>query len=146
MRAAVGRLVVALAAAVLIAGLVLAAFGFVIAGAYLWLADRYDPVSAAICIGVALLLFTVMAGLLFWLMVSRQRGVATAGRLNRLAGIGPPSSDPLGVAQTVGDWVGQDSREFLRRNAVTATLVALVCGFALGVSPRLRRSLWWLLR
>lgn len=130
------------AAMVLLAALVLLliALGFLAAALYLGLTRVMDPAWAALLTAVAAL---ALAGLVVLVRrLGRRRPPPPAGGLG--FGLGGEAV-PLGAVSALGAQIGDDTARFARAHAGKAIGLALALGFAVGVSPRLRRSLWRLL-
>lgn len=116
----------------------LAGYGFLSAAAYLALLDvTTAPVAALVC-GLATLLLAVLIAL--------STRWATAGRgLHRKRGFGKngplrPSGEAE-MAAEVGGIVGEEITSLVRAHTGAAVAVSLLAGLAVGVSPRLRRTL-----
>jgi hypothetical protein len=51
----------------------------------------------------------------------------------------------LGLAAEIGSILGKDARDFVENNSLSTLGILAVVGFALGISPRLRKALWKIL-
>ena len=116
----------------LIALLVLAGLGFVAAAIYLSLAVDLGPTGAAlvtgsICFGVA-----VVVALIAWLAVRA---------LHKPQKAETKASDAIKLALTVGEALGGDLKTMAKTHRLELIGIALAAGFAVGVSPKLRKSL-----
>ena len=105
----------------------IAAIGFLFDALYLYLADFVSPVNAA--------LLTALSGLLFALIVLGLGRLAVAMRARR-------KDD---VALLFGALLGKEFFGLADARPATRILVALAAGFAIGLSPRLRKILSGLL-
>ena len=130
-----GRVAAALAVAAILAVLALAALGFLCAALYLGLARVVEPPMAALLTGVVVLAVVVVLAAL---------AVVVAWLTGRRGGGGQPR-DAAGLARRAGEALGVDLQALAKGHARTLTLSALAAGFAVGVSPRLRRALLRLL-
>jgi hypothetical protein len=123
----------------MVAVLLLLALGFLAAALYLALARQLDPAWAALLTATAAV---AMAGVIVLVVRVRRRPAppaATAGR-----GLG--GGAPIGLVSSLGAQFGEDTARLARAHAGKAVGLALALGFAVGVSPRLRRALWRLLQ
>lgn len=134
------RLAIAFVCILVAALLAASALGLLGAALYLELLTLVvPPVAAALTAAAALLLAFLV------LLVGRAVNGRRAGSPSR-TGRGAGMAAPLGAAGLLGEEVGQAAGAFTRAHADKAIVAALVAGFALGLSPRLRRSLWRLLQ
>jgi hypothetical protein len=128
--------------AVLVAMLTVVALGFLAAALYMALARLLDPALAALLTAAAAL---VAAGLIVLVAKARRSRPGPAAGSPGPAGIGG-----LGPAFAGGSPLGAElaaeTAQIARAHAGKAVVVSLALGFALGVSPRLRRLLWRALR
>lgn len=131
-----GRVAAALAVAAILAVLALAALGFLCAALYLGLARVVEPPMAALLTGVVVLAVVVVLAAL---------AVVVAWLTGRRGGGGGQPRDAAGLARRAGEALGVDLQALAKGHARTLTLSALAAGFAVGVSPRLRRALLRLL-
>jgi hypothetical protein len=118
----------------------LIALGYFILALYLWLAEYLVPPVAALLSGILLLMaasvFALIASTMFGGLAGRDRGRDR-------------DSPPLGLAETaadIGSLFGDKVQGFASMNKGTSMLTALVAGFAIGLSPKLRSLLWRLLK
>lgn len=140
----IGRLATGLALMLLALTLMLAGLAFLLLSALLVAAKFLGPVAATAGTG-----FLAFALALVLLLIARR-----TTRKRRSAAEVPPRAWPAGqgTASALGDAVAAGSilaaegRRLLAGRAKGATAAALALGLALGVSPRLRRSVWRLLR
>ena len=102
---------------------------------YLWLALYLVPPAAAVISGVIVLLTAGVFALIASTMFS---GLAQRGRDSTLG-----AAD---AAADIGSLFSEKLQGFASMNRGTGLLTALIAGFAVGVSPRLRSLLWALLK
>ncbi len=116
----------------------LIALGYFILALYLLLAEYLVPPVAAVLSGVLVLMAAMVMGLIASTMFG---GLAGRDR--------DRDSSTLGVAETaadIGSLFGGKVQDFASMNKGTSMLTALVAGFAIGVSPKLRSLLWRILK
>ena len=116
----------------------LIALGYFILALYLLLAEYLVPPVAAVLSGILVLMAAVVMGLIASTMFG---GLARRDR--------DRDSSTLGVAETaadIGSLFGGKVQDFASMNKGTSMLTALVAGFAIGVSPKLRSLLWRILK
>ncbi|NJO67511.1 MAG: hypothetical protein HC826_00565 [Rhodospirillales bacterium] len=148
------RLVIAFGLAIVAGLLAVATFGLVGAAIFLALLPVISPAQAALATAAVALLLAVILLLMSRTIVSRPRSSstpaagATPGFRGRPAGAlgGGFGGTKAGLAASIGEAFGSDAESLVRAHAGSAVVTALIAGFAIGVSPRLRRSLWRLLR
>lgn len=134
------KLAIAIACMLIAALLALGAVGLLAAALYLALLPVMSPpLAAASTAGAALLLAAIV--LLIGRGVARQ-----PSRRASPASAGQGIAGKMGVVGGLGQDMGEEAAALARAHAGKAAVVALVAGFAVGISPRLRRSLWQLLQ
>jgi len=132
MRALVLRLQVLLAGGVVALLLVLVGAGFMVAALYLGLSTHAGPAWAAVITGMLCLVGAGIVALIGWLVLqSAQRKDRRDER----------ALDVVRLALTMGESLGEELQVVAKRNRYGMLGAALVAGFALGASPKLRRSL-----
>lgn len=134
------RLAVAIACMMTAALLALGAVGLLAAALYLALLPVVAPPLAAALTAAAALLLALIVVVIGRTITRRPVRRAPPGS------VGASAFGRMGVVGGLGQEMGQQAGEFARANAGKAIIAALVAGFAVGVSPRLRRSLWQLLQ
>jgi hypothetical protein len=102
---------------------------------YLWLAMYLVPPAAALISGV-IVLFT--AGVFALIASTMFGGLAQRGRDTTLG--------PAEAAADIGRMFSEKLEGLGGMNRGTGLLTALIAGFAVGVSPKLRSLLWRLLK
>ncbi len=127
----------------MIVAALLALGGVALLGAALYqaLLPLLSPPLAAVLTGVAafcLALIVVLIGR----SVARRPASPPIARMS--SNLGMPGK--AGLAASFGQEMGLNANELVRAHASKVVIAALVAGFAMGVSPRLRRSLWQLLQ
>ena len=113
----------------------LIALGYFILALYLLLAEYLVPPAAAVLSGIIVLMAALVFGLIASTMFS---GLARNGR-----------DSTLGAAQTaadIGSLFGDKVQGFAHENRGASFITALIAGFAVGFSPRLRAILWRILK
>lgn len=115
----------------------LAGFGFLCAALYLALLPIGPPPLAALLTGIAVILVAL-------LLIVAARLIGRPAKAASARG-GGGTAQPE-VMTRLGLALGQEAQALVRGHAKEATLAAMVIGFALGVSPRLRRRLWRVLQ
>jgi hypothetical protein len=99
------------------------------------------------------LLETVMAP---WLAALSTAGIAIlfsvlvlvlARVAMKVAAPSPPKTahSGLGLTAELGAILGKEARDFVENNSLSTIGILAVVGFALGISPKLRRAIWKLL-
>jgi hypothetical protein len=136
-RGTLARLSLRLAFGVFALAVALAGAGFLCAALYMALAESLRPALAALITGIVVLATAVI---LLLRARSAMGGRPATGGGGTTTGAGPQSALDLGSA------VGADVQSWVKGHAPQATVAALLLGVALGISPRLRRVLWRLLR
>jgi hypothetical protein len=134
------RLVARLTLMLLALALMLAGLGFVFAAIYLSVARIIDPPAAALATGLA-----AFAVAMILLLIARRSGGKRRRPVARPA-VGPAPADVATGAAELGAVLADEGRRIVAGHAKGATATALVAGLAVGISPRLRRTLWRLLR
>ena len=51
----------------------------------------------------------------------------------------------LGLSAEIGSILGKEARDFVENNSLSTIGILAVVGFALGISPRLRKAIWKIL-
>ena len=123
------------ATAILIAAVgIIVAVTFVIVAMYQLLETVMEPWLAALSTAGIALLFTVLV-----LVLAR---VAM-----KVAAPPPPKThrSGLGVTAEVGALLGKEARDFVENNTLSTLGILAVIGFALGISPKLRKLIWKIL-
>ncbi|MBL8660071.1 MAG: phage holin family protein [Rhodospirillales bacterium] len=140
------RLATSIALMVLAAIVMLAGFGFLLAAFYLGLLRFIEPPMAALAVG-----FSAFMVALILLLIARR-----SSRPRRRPLVRRPSDGMAYAAEIPGEASGgleaeavdlgmrlaSDGRRLLRSHAKGAALTALCAGLVVGVSPRLRRTVW----
>ena len=117
----------------LLAGLLVATgFGFLVAALYLELARTAGTSAAALMTGALCLAGAGLVAVAGWLVVRS---------IGRRPAASEAPQDASRLALAMGEAVGGSLQAAARRHRYGAIGVALVAGFAIGVSPRLRRAL-----
>ena len=136
------RLGTSLAYGVLTLMLVLAAAGLLVAALWLWLATLLPPAVAALISGVVVFAVAGIVTLTGRSMVRRRATIP----VQPLVGPAGSGAVPPGMASALGSELGAAGSAWLRGHLPQVVIGAAVAGFLVGVSPRLRASLWRLLR
>ncbi len=97
------------------------------------------PPVAALATGGA-----AFAAAILLLLVAKVRGSRRRRPVARPA-VGPAAADVTGGAAELGVVLADEGRRLLAGHAKGAAATALAAGLAVGISPRLRRTLWRLL-
>lgn len=126
------RLQVLLAFGVVAALLILTGSGFLVGALYLNLATYAGPTGAALITGVLCLAVGGIVLLIGWLVL---RSAARRDGRDR------KPTDAAGLALALGEALGGDLQTLAKNHRFAMIGAALVAGFAVGVSPKLRRSL-----
>lgn len=116
--------------------LALGGIALLVAALYLWLATLLQPALAALLTGVALFALAGLVALIGKLIV-RLRYVPVAP-VAPVVG----SAYPAAAASLVGSELGVAGMTWLRGHLPQVAVAAVVAGFVLGVSPRLRAAIW----
>jgi hypothetical protein len=127
------RLQVLLAFGFVAALLVLTGSGFLVAALYLNLATYAGPTRAALITGVLCLAVGCIVLLIGWLVL--RSATRSDGRRDR------KPTDAAGLALALGEAVGGDLQSLAKNHRYAMIGAALAAGFAVGVSPKLRRAL-----
>ena len=136
MRRFFARLAISVALILIALVAVLIAVGYFVFALYLWLTNYFVPPAAAVVAGVSIL---VVAALLALVARAFMRG---SKRLEQ-------DYTSLSAAETaaeLGNLFGDKVQGFANMSRGTSLLTALVAGFAVGFSPRLRGLLLSLLK
>lgn len=128
MQAKIGRWLTAMALLLLAGMLGLAALGFGCAAVYLSLSHVTSPPLAAAATALIALAVALICALIGRGLAAKRRQPPVASGPASLASLAPPR-----VA---------DAMATLRGHAPAVAAAALLVGFALGVSGRLRRAVW----
>ena len=136
MRGSVFRVEVWLVFGLLAALLILTGSGFLVAALYLSLASDLGPIGAALISGVICLACAGLVSLIGWLVL---RSSARWDKPDEKA------PDVFKIALAVGEALGGDLNSLAKNHRYGIVGAALIAGFAVGVSPKLRRSLRGLL-
>lgn len=138
-----GRIAAAVALGLVALLAAMTGLGFLFAALYLALTRVLDPDAAALATGVGAFLVALIV-----LLIARS-GARPPRRRARVGVAQPavdePTASAAAAAAEVGELLAGRGRVMLHSHARGATATALVAGLALGVSPRLRRTLWRLL-
>ena len=116
----------------LLAVLVLTGAGFLIAALYMNLAQGMGSIAAAVIIGMGCFVAALVVLLIAWLVL---RPLVRTSRQEQ------KSPDAVQLALAVGEAFGGDLTSLAKSHRKSILGIALVAGFAVGVSPKLRRSL-----
>lgn len=115
---------------------VLVALGFLCAAAYLALLDVFSPATAALLTGlgaIVLALLILAAGRAALRPGARRRRAAESAEAG-------PGDAATGAGELAGA-LGERLATIARANPKATLFASLVAGFAVGVSPRLRKAL-----
>ncbi len=126
------RLEVLLVVGVPVMVLILAGLGFLVAALYIAMARDMDPAGAAVITGVIALVGAGLLSVIGWLVL---RSSAPPDKHDDQA------PDAVKMAMAVGEALGGDLQSLAKHHRYGMIGAALAAGFALGVSPKLRRSL-----
>jgi len=110
----------------------LAGFGFLVAALYIALARELDPAGAALITAAVCLVGAGLLSFIGWLIA---RSLVAQEKGNEKA------PDAVKMAMAVGEALGGDLQSLAKDHRYGMIGAALAAGFALGVSPKLRRSL-----
>jgi hypothetical protein len=136
MRRFVARLAISIALLLIALVTALIAVGYFVFALYLWLAIYFVPPAAAVIAGLIIL---VVAALLALIARSAMRGSKRRDR-------DYASMTAAETAAELGSLFGDKVQGFANMSRGTSLLTALVAGFAVGVSPKLRAILWRVLK
>lgn len=120
------------------------ALGFMVAGVYLLLAAHLPSWSAALLTGAALLALAILVLLVFRLATRSGRANEGAARSRARAQRAEDGSDDEAAARARNAQALELALELAGKsglNARDATLIALIAGTLVGVSPELRRQI-----
>lgn len=112
-------------------------FGFIVAGMYLLLATHFSSWLAALLAGCAVLTLAILILLVFRLARGRDAVAAPGSRSSRAQGEG--RGDTAHNTELFELAIELAAKSSL--NARDATLIALIAGTVVGVSPALRRQI-----
>jgi len=132
MSALVFRLQVLVAFGGVAALLMLTGSGFLVGALYLNLATYAGPAGAALITGVLCLAVGGIVLLIGWLVLRSATQRDTRDR---------KPTDAAGLALALGEALGGDMQSLAKNHPYAMIGAALAAGFAVGVSPKLRRSL-----
>ena len=128
-------------ACMLVAGLLALGAVFLLGVAlYQGLLPEFSPAVAALITAGAALLLALIVVLIARAVSGRSRQSVVAGK-SRLR---PPAG--LGIAGSLGQDLGEQATALVGAHARKAIMVSLIAGFVVGVSPRIRRTLWQFLQ
>jgi hypothetical protein len=113
----------------------LVAVGYFMFALYLLLAQYLGPPAAALISGVIVLFTAVVFALIAGAMFGR---LARSGRDSVLGG--------AEAAADIGSLFGERVHDFAQSHRGSSMLAALIAGFAVGLSPKLRALLWRILK
>lgn len=137
----VSRAVFALVLAVVVALLFVIGIGFLFAALFLTLSTTYAPPAAALLTGLAIIGGALLIFLIGRFLLRRRRrwryGAAAAPPT---AAAPPPGATGLMTADMATE-LGRLSATLFRSHPKGAATSAFVTGFAVGISPALRRKL-----
>jgi hypothetical protein len=136
MRRFFARLAISIALILIALVAVLIAVGYFVFALYLWLTNYFVPPAAAVVAGVIIL---VVAALLALIARAFMRGSKRRGK-------DYASMSAAETAAELGSLFGDKVQGFANMSRGTSLLTALVAGFAVGVSPKLRAILWRVLK
>ncbi len=126
------RLEVLLVFGFLAALLILAGWGFLVAALYMVLATATGPTGAALITSVICIGGAGIVALIGWLVLR------SASRQDKPKDSAP---DAAKLAMAMGEALGGDLQSLAKNHRYGMIGAALAAGFAVGVSPKLRRSL-----
>jgi hypothetical protein len=135
MRRFAARLAISIALILIALVAAMIAVGYFVYALYLWLAMHMAPPVAAVVAGLIILVLAALLALI-------GRGVVRGSK--RRARDYPSMSAE--AAAEIGSLFGDKVQGFANMNRGTSMLTALMAGFAVGVSPRLRALLWRILK
>ena len=121
-----------LAFGLLAALLILTGLGFVFAALYTGLATYVGPAGAALITAALCFAGAGIVSLIGWLVLRSA---------SRRDGRDRKPTDAAGLALALGEALGGDLQSLAKNHRYAMIGAALAAGFAVGVSPKLRRSL-----
>jgi hypothetical protein len=135
------RLAIGAAAILIAAAGGIVAVTFLIIAMYELLETVMEPWIAALATAGIAVLFCVLVLLLARIAMRTMAPAPpkTAARSN-LGGLGG-----MGFTSEIGTLLGKEARDFVQNNSMSTLGILVVAGFALGVSPKLRKLIWKLL-
>ncbi len=136
------RLGISVVVAILVVLLTAAGIGLLVAALWLWLDTIVATHTAALLCGVAVFVLAGLA-LVTGRLLARRRTPLSSGRALPVGAVGGPTK---GIAAAIGSELGTAGSTWVKGNAPRVVLVAVAAGFLLGASPRLRDTVWRLLR
>ncbi len=128
------RLAIGAAAILIAAAGGIVAVTFIIIAAYELLETVMEPWLAALATAAIAILFSVLV-----LVLARVAMRTVAPPAPKAARSG------LGMVSEIGSILGKDARDFVENNSLSTLGILAVVGFALGISPRLRKLFWTIL-
>ena len=132
------RLAIGAAAILIAAAGGIVAVTFLIIAMYELLETVMEPWLAALATSGLAILFAVLVLLLA--RVAMRTMAPTPPKAAARSGLGG-----MGFTAEIGTLLGKEARDFVENNSMATLGVLAVAGFALGVSPKLRKLLWKLL-
>lgn len=136
MRRFFARLAISIALVLIAVVAALTAVGYFVFALYLWLTDYLVPPAAAVVSGLIVLGVAIVLALI-------------SGGMMRRSKRRDPDHSTMSAADTateLGSLFGDKLQGFAQMNRGTSLLTALVAGFAVGLSPKLRALLWRILK
>jgi len=132
------RLAIGAAAILIAAAGGIVAVTFLIIAMYQLLETVMEPWLAALATAGLAILFSVLVLVLARIAMRMMAPPPpkTAAR---------PGLGGLGFTAEIGTLLGKEARDFVENNSMSTLGILAVAGFALGVSPKLRRLIWKLL-
>jgi hypothetical protein len=128
------RLAIGAAAILIAAAGGIVAITFVIIAMYELLETVMEPWLAALATAGIAILFSVLV------LVLARVAMRVAARPAPKA-----ARSSLGLVAEIGSILGKDARDFVENNTLSTLGILAVVGFALGISPRLRKLFWTIL-
>ena len=132
------RLAIGAAAILIAAAGGIVAVTFLIIAMYELLETVMEPWLAALATSGLAILFAVLVLLLA--RVAMRTMAPTPPKAASRSGLGG-----MGFTAEIGTLLGKEARDFVENNSLSTLGILAVAGFALGVSPKLRRLIWKLL-
>jgi len=132
------RLAIGAAAILIAAAGGIVAVTFLIIAMYQLLETVMEPWLAALATAGLAILFSVLV-----LVLARIAMRMMAPPPPKAAA--RPGLGGLGFTAEIGTLLGKEARDFVENNSMSTLGILAVAGFALGVSPKLRRLIWKLL-
>ena len=136
MRRFVARLAISIALILIALVATMIAVGYFVFALYLWLTNYLVPPAAAVVAGLVIL---VVAAVLALIARGAMRGSKRRDRDHA-------TMTAAEAAAELGSLFGDKVQGFAQINRGTSLLTALVAGFAVGVSPKLRALLWRIIK